>query len=244
MATSVLASSSGSSMRLHSPAASSSTGRHHHHLHHPKPHSKHHHNAQPRRPAAPARTRAFDPDGEDEGDVDDLELLEAQDLLDYDEEDGYEDDDDDGYDSRSEGERGQHGPYDDEEDNDGISAELKATTVEIVSALGGLEEVENQSTGDIDMVYVVGDDCLRCLRDLRKLWHQGGDDPERLVAHVFADVAVLQNLVPLLLKTAGGNERYQKIALACTDLLTSITWPVDADGLVREMIRRGEDTSR
>jgi replication fork protection complex subunit Tof1/Swi1 len=53
---------------------------------------------------------------------------------------------------------------------------------------------------------------------------------------------VLQNLIPLLLKTAGGEERSQKIALACTDLLTSITWPVDANAEVREAITRGEST--
>lgn len=83
---------------------------------------------------------------------------------------------------------------------------------------------------------------IGCLRDLRKLWREGAEDPYRTIAHVFADVGVLQNLIPLLLKTAGGEERSQKIALACTDLLTSITWPVDANAEVREALTRGENT--
>ncbi|PWN18693.1 hypothetical protein BCV69DRAFT_284988 [Microstroma glucosiphilum] len=168
------------------------------------------------------------------GYVDDLELLEEYDL----EHDGDSDD------SRSDGQRGAGELSDDEvqspEDVEAVFAELKTITVEILSALGGLEESEGEQ--GLEMHYVVGDDCLRCLRDLRKLWREGAEDPYRTIAHVFADVGVLQNLIPLLLKTAGGEERSQKIALACTDLLTSITWPVDANAEVREALKRGENT--
>lgn len=52
---------------------------------------------------------------------------------------------------------------------------------------------------------------------------------------------MFQNLIPLLLKTAGGNERHQKIALACTDLLTSLTWPVNANEAVQDADAKGED---
>lgn len=192
-------------------------------------------------------------------DVDDLELLEEYDLQNSDSDD-----------SRSDGERGARGRADDDDDDDddaleepdfqAIYNDLKAQVVEIVSALGGLEEQQpdeatqhsQQSQADqahhsedhIDLVYIIGDDCLRCLRDLRKLWRDGGEDPERTVARVFAQVGVLQNLIPLLLKTAGDpNERHQKIALACTDLLTSITWPIDAEREVRLAKARGEDTN-
>lgn len=78
------------------------------------------------------------------------------------------------------------------------------------------------------------------MRDLRRFWREGGEDPGRTIAHVFASVGVFQNLIPLLLATAGGGERSQKIALACTDLLTSITWPVDAAAEMRVAKERGE----
>lgn len=83
-----------------------------------------------------------------------------------------------------------------------------------------------------------------CLRDLRRLWREGGDDPNRIIAHVFSQVGVLQNLIPLLLKTAGGDERSSKISLACVDLLTSITWPIDAQAEMRAAKARGEDASQ
>lgn len=83
---------------------------------------------------------------------------------------------------------------------------------------------------------------LGCLRDLRKLWREDSDDPDRTISHVFAQVGVFQNLIPLFLKTAGGGPREEKIALACTDLLTSITWPVDAYADVRAAEARGMST--
>ncbi|CAO1639412.1 unnamed protein product [Sympodiomycopsis kandeliae] len=166
-------------------------------------------------------------------DSEDLELMEQYDLLNTDSEDSRSDHNEDEIEAGLE-----------EEDFEAISADLKAQTVEIISALGGLEETPSSSEDhEIDVTYVIGDDCLRCLRDLRRLWSQGSQDPDRTIARVFAQVGVLQNLIPLLLKTAGtSNERHQKIALACTDLLTSITWPVDAQREVREAAQRGDDT--
>lgn len=87
------------------------------------------------------------------GYVDDLELLEEYDL----------EHDDDSDDSRSDGQRGAGQLSDDEiqspEDVEAVFAELKTITVEILSALGGLEESEGEQ--GLEMHYVVGDDCLR-----------------------------------------------------------------------------------
>lgn len=92
---------------------------------------------------------------------DDLELLEEYDL---------EHDSDD---SRSDGERGvRDDAYEDEahantpEEVEAAINEVKGTVVEVVSALGGLEDVEVE--GKIETVYVLGDDCLReCGHDAR-----------------------------------------------------------------------------
>lgn len=77
---------------------------------------------------------------------------------------------------------------------------------------------------------------------MRKLWREDAGDDDRAIGQVFAQVGVFQNLIPLFLKTAGGSEREQKIALACTDLLTSITWPLDADAEIRAAASRGQPT--
>lgn len=82
--------------------------------------------------------------------VDDLELLEEYDL---------EHDSDD---SRSEGERRPHDGASSEDegvDLETAMAEIKTTVVEVVSALGGIEENQDEQ-GNIQSIYVVGDDCL------------------------------------------------------------------------------------
>ena len=47
---------------------------------------------------------------------------------------------------------------------------LRAPVLSICTALGGYEHV--QQLGRTELVYRVGDDCLECLRDLRRLWRQ------------------------------------------------------------------------
>lgn len=93
---------------------------------------------------------------EEGGYEDDLELLEEYDL-EHDTDDSRSDagrrsDGDDG-DSSQEGE---HDP----EALEGAIRELTARVVEVISALGGVEEKERED-GSIESVYVVGDDCLR-----------------------------------------------------------------------------------
>jgi replication fork protection complex subunit Tof1/Swi1 len=81
-----------------------------------------------------------------------------------------------------------------------------------VAALGG---VETDATAGVTR-YVLGDDCLGCLRDLKKLWRKDDTDDERTVARVFWETRVLQNdLVPILIETAGGDVVGDKRAVAC-----------------------------
>ncbi|KDN42601.1 hypothetical protein K437DRAFT_257784 [Tilletiaria anomala UBC 951] len=124
-----------------------------------------------------------------------------------------------------------------------LMTEIRGPVLGICSALGGYEDVEVEE-GIFQEVYVPGDDCLGCLRDLRKLWRRDDDDPSRRVARVFAQVNVLRNdIVPILLATAGKGERGNKIALACADLMTSMTWPIDIENELRVCVERGEDNS-
>ena len=57
-----------------------------------------------------------------------------------------------------------------------------------------------------------------CLRDLRKLWSRDDEDPSRRIARIYAEVNLIKNdLLPILLATAGKGERGNKIALACSE---------------------------
>ncbi|CAE6474022.1 unnamed protein product [Rhizoctonia solani] len=101
-----------------------------------------------------------------------------------------------------------------------------------VAALGGVET--DAATGVTR--YVLGDDCLGCLRDLKKLWRKDDTDDERTVARVFWETRVLQNdLVPILIETAGGDVVGDKRAVACADVIGAMTWPIDIAAELKEL---------
>lgn len=96
----------------------------------------------------------------------------------------------------------------------------------VVDALGGLE----------DGVYRMGDEVMGCLRDLKKLWRLDDSDDERTVARIFWETRVLSNdLIPILLATAGKGLVEDKRAIACADLMTAMTWPVDMAEELKEL---------
>lgn len=81
-----------------------------------------------------------------------------------------------------------------------------------------------------------------CLRDLRRLWRQDDTDASRAIARVFAELGTLQNdLIPILLHCAGNGDKADKIALACTDLMTALTWPIDWLAELQDIETRDED---
>ncbi|QRV85017.1 topoisomerase 1-associated factor 1 [Ceratobasidium sp. AG-Ba] len=105
----------------------------------------------------------------------------------------------------------------------------------VVTALGGVETDPNTN----ETRYVPGDDCLGCLKDLKKLWRKDDTDDERTVARMFWETRVLINdLVPILVETAGrkgtgwaGDKR----AVACADVIAAMTWPIDIAEELKEL---------
>ncbi|KAF8153299.1 timeless protein-domain-containing protein [Crassisporium funariophilum] len=96
----------------------------------------------------------------------------------------------------------------------------------VVSALGAYE-------GE---VYVMGDEVNGCLKDLKKLWRKDETDDERTVARLFWETRVLPNdLVPILLETAGKGLVEDKRAISCVDLMTAMTWPIDMAEELKEL---------
>src|ERR1700722_4286523 len=97
---------------------------------------------------------------------------------------------------------------------------------QVVGALGGYE----------NGVYKLGYQVLGCLKDLKKLWRKDDTDDERTMARIFWDTRVLSNdLVPILLATAGKGLVEDKRAIACADLLTAMTWPIDLAEELKEL---------
>ncbi|KAJ7208162.1 timeless protein-domain-containing protein [Mycena haematopus] len=88
----------------------------------------------------------------------------------------------------------------------------------VVDALGG------QEAG----TYRMGDEVHGCLKDLKKLWRKDDTDDERTVARIFWEKRVLMNdLIPILLLTAGAGQVENKCAISCADLMSAMTWPID-----------------
>jgi replication fork protection complex subunit Tof1/Swi1 len=96
----------------------------------------------------------------------------------------------------------------------------------VVDALGGYEGGS----------YRLGDAVNGCLKDLKKLWRKDDTDDERTVARIFWETRVLPNdLIPILMATAGIGLVEDKPAIACADLLTAMTWPIDMAEELKEL---------
>ncbi|KDR76874.1 hypothetical protein GALMADRAFT_245966 [Galerina marginata CBS 339.88] len=115
---------------------------------------------------------------------------------------------------------------------------LEPVVGRVVDALGGRE-------GD---VYIMGDEVNGCLKDLKKLWRKDDTDDERTVARLFWEMRVLPNdLVPILLETAGKGLVEDKRAISCVDLMTAMTWPIDMAEELKELdeeLDKGTDYTR
>lgn len=103
---------------------------------------------------------------------------------------------------------------------------LQPVVSRVVDALGGYE----------NGVYRLGDEVGGCLKDLKKLWRKDDTDDERTVARIFWETRVLSNdLIPILLVTAGQGLVEDKRAIAAADLMTAMTWPIDMAEELQEL---------
>ena len=93
----------------------------------------------------------------------------------------------------------------------------------------------NEETGDYERVYRPGDECLGCLRDLKRFWRMDDNDENRTVARILAETNVFAtDLLPILETCVGAGARGNKIALAAADLIGAMTWPIDVIEELRE----------
>ena len=109
---------------------------------------------------------------------------------------------------------------------------LEPAILNVVNALGGYE----------GGVYRLGDEAYGCLKDLKRFWRKDDADDARTVARVLWAARVLPNdLVPILLETAGKGHVEDKRALACADLVAAMTWPIDIAEELKELDELRDD---
>ncbi|KAL8835552.1 MAG: hypothetical protein Q9170_003285 [Blastenia crenularia] len=112
-----------------------------------------------------------------------------------------------------------------EENHSPIDPEVRAYVYSLVSALGG--------TGtDEDGCYVLGDDALACLKDLKKWLKLYDEKANRLdVARCLAEANLVEgDLLEILAawpEDATEDRVKSKIALACLELMVPLTWPIE-----------------
>ncbi|KAH8980680.1 timeless-domain-containing protein [Lactarius akahatsu] len=109
---------------------------------------------------------------------------------------------------------------------------LEPAILNVVNALGGYE----------GGVYRLGDEAYGCLKDLKRFWRKDDADDARTVARILWGARVLPNdLVPILLETAGKGHVEDKRALACADLVAAMTWPIDIAEELKELDELRDD---
>jgi replication fork protection complex subunit Tof1/Swi1 len=96
-------------------------------------------------------------------------------------------------------------------------------------------------TGAIQTVYLPGDSCLAVLRDLKRLWRKDDTDDERTVFRCFHRCHLARELVALIEECVGRGDHERKIALAATDLLAALTWPIDVAQELKELAEDDAD---
>ncbi|EXJ84897.1 replication fork protection complex subunit Tof1/Swi1 [Capronia epimyces CBS 606.96] len=109
-----------------------------------------------------------------------------------------------------------------------VHPEVRAYVYSLVNALGG-------SSTDDDGRYVLGDDALACLRDLKRWLKLYDEKNNKLdVARCLAEAKLVGgDLIPILASwPEQGKESKLKarVALACLELLVPLTWPLENGG--------------
>jgi len=107
---------------------------------------------------------------------------------------------------------------------------LQPAIQHVIAALGGVEDLPEGS------IYVLGDECYGCLKDLKRFWRKDDTDDDRTVARIFYETGLLQSdLIPIVLQTSGKGDVVNRCAIAAVDLMTGMTWPIDIAAELKEL---------
>ena len=82
------------------------------------------------------------------------------------------------------------------------------------------------------------------MKDLKKFWRKDDDDPNRTVARILHQSNLVNNdLLPILSITVNRGDVGDRIALAATDLISCLTWPILISEEFKELVEREEEDS-
>ncbi|ORZ40611.1 timeless protein-domain-containing protein [Catenaria anguillulae PL171] len=112
------------------------------------------------------------------------------------------------------------------------TALLESHLLSLTAAIGGFED-SLAADGSLASRYVPGDECLECLRDVKRFLRYDEANEEKTVALLLGKWQLVQNhLVPIIL-THSAN---QAILFAVIELLVPLTWPLQGEHLKTELL--------
>ncbi|KAI8359421.1 timeless protein-domain-containing protein [Mortierella sp. GBAus27b] len=124
-----------------------------------------------------------------------------------------------------------------------MDPDTESLLVSTCMALGGFEDV-SEDMNDATQVYVMGDECLECLKDIKKFIKYFDEPGDNIVLTYLGNMGILEkDLIPImLLNTPSNSPARERLVLACIELMVPMTWVIDYQAL-REIVVTEEDTS-
>ncbi|KAF9301915.1 Topoisomerase 1-associated factor 1 [Mortierella antarctica] len=124
-----------------------------------------------------------------------------------------------------------------------MDPDTESLLVSTCHALGGFED-RSERMDDASQVYVMGDECLECLKDIKKFIKYYDEPGDNVVLNFLGKMGVLEkDLIPImLLNTPADNSTKERLVLACIELMVPMTWIIDIKAL-QEIATMEEDSS-
>ncbi|KAF9311667.1 Topoisomerase 1-associated factor 1 [Podila horticola] len=124
-----------------------------------------------------------------------------------------------------------------------MDSDTESLLVSTCHALGGFED-RSERMDDASQVYVMGDECLECLKDIKKFIKYYDEPGDNVVLNFLGKMGVLEkDLIPImLLNTPADNSTKERLVLACIELMVPMTWIIDIKAL-QEIATMEEDSS-
>ncbi|KFH70850.1 hypothetical protein MVEG_03697 [Podila verticillata NRRL 6337] len=124
-----------------------------------------------------------------------------------------------------------------------MDSDTESLLVSTCHALGGFED-RSERMDDASQVYVMGDECLECLKDIKKFIKYYDEPGDNVVLNFLGKMGVLEkDLIPIMmLNTPADNSTKERLVLACIELMVPMTWIIDIKAL-QDIATMEEDSS-
>ncbi|KAJ3358296.1 Topoisomerase 1-associated factor 1 [Allomyces javanicus] len=113
------------------------------------------------------------------------------------------------------------------------SEALESHLLSVCSAIGGVEELPTADGQGLVQRYVLGDEAIECLRDLKRFLRYDEASKEKTVARMLGKWQLLEkDLIPIMEQHSGN----QNVFFAAVELVVPLTWPLESQYLGTDLL--------